>query len=156
MKTWALGTYHYVHTHPLWVHITTYPPIWRWDYIPTHLKTWPFDTYHYIPTHLIITLSGLILSAGDGEWKGTFDSQCQTWLISLNIRRFRDRHSSVIAVILVLTHPQLTSRIWNGLCQFALKYLLGTCILHVSNILILQNFMVDKLMIEDTDSVCEI
>ena len=37
---------------------------------------------------------------------------------------------------------------------FALKYL--SSILHVSNILILQNFMVDKLMIEDTDSVCEI
>ena len=37
---------------------------------------------------------------------------------------------------------------------FALKYL--SSILHVSNILILQNFMVDKLMTEDTDSVCEI
>ena len=49
---------------------------------------------------------------------------------------------------------KLTPHIWNMLCIFALKYFLS--ILHVSNILILQNFMVDKLMIEDTDSVCEI
>ena len=39
-------------------------------------------------------------------------------------------------------------------CVFALKYLLS--ILHASYILILQNFMLDKLMIEDTNSVCEI
>ena len=49
---------------------------------------------------------------------------------------------------------KLTPRIWNMLCIFALKYLLS--ILHVRNTLILQNFMIDKLMIDDTDSVCEI
>ena len=70
-----------------------------------------------------------------------------------SIRQFRDRHSSVMEVILVLTHRG-THRIWDLLCIFALIYLLR--ILYVSDISILQNLMVDKLMIEDNDSVCEI
>ena len=40
------------------------------------------------------------------------------------------------------------------LCRFALKYLLR--ILFDTDIQKLQNIMVDKLTIEDTDSVCEI
>ena len=41
-----------------------------------------------------------------------------------------------------------------GMCFLVLKYLL--LIFHVSNISKVQNHMVDKLIIEDSDSVCEI
>ena len=65
------------------------------------------------------------------------------------------RHSSVIEVILVLTHSHWWDTSYmEHVMYFALKYL--SSILHDINIFILQNFMVDKLMIKDTDSVCEI
>ena len=46
----------------------------------------------------------------------------------LAIRRFRDRHSSVMEEILVLTHRQLTPRIGN------MMFILAFNFLHVSNI----------------------
>ena len=48
----------------------------------------------------------------------------------------------------------LTPCVWNMLLISALKGLL--LILHVSNPRIVQNHMLEKLMIEVTDSVCEI